>query len=73
MYLHRDLYSVVFQYLQQYELIQLILLNQDFYQLIMKYIKRTRFIKIETIEEFKNHSNQIISVIQIHIYCEIYD
>jgi hypothetical protein len=65
-YLHRDLYSIVFQYLQQYELIQLLLLNREFYQLIMKYIKQTRFIKIQTHEELETNSNQIISVIQIN-------
>ena len=68
-HLHKDVFIHIFEHLSQDELLNILFTNKLFYQLIMKYIKTTKFILINSNNKLKNgcKNNLIISIKQINV------
>ncbi len=66
-YLHLDVIPIIFSYLSQYELLNILLTNRFIYSQIMKYINTTKFILIDNNNnlEYGCNNNLIISIKQV--------
>ncbi len=66
-YLHLDVIPIIFSYLSQYELLNILLTNKFIYNQIIKYINTTKFICIDSDEKLGNgcKNNLIISIKQV--------
>ena len=66
-YLHLDVIPIIFSYLSQYELLNILLTNKFIYSQIMKYINTTKFILIDNNNNLERgcKNNLIISIKQI--------
>ncbi len=67
-YLHLDVIPIIFSYLSQYELLNILLTNKFIYSQLMKYINTTKFICIDSYNKlhYGCTNNLIISIIQIN-------
>ncbi len=66
-YLHLDVIPIIFSYLSQYELLNILLTNKFIYNQLMKYINTTKFILIDNNNNLERgcKNNLIISIKQI--------
>ena len=65
-YLHLDVIPIIFSYLSQYELLNILLTNKFIYSQLMKYINTTKFMIIDDNNlEYGCKNNLIISIKQV--------
>ncbi len=66
-YLHLDMIPIIFSYLSQHELLNILFTNKFIYYQIMKYINTTKFILIDSDDKLRYgcENNLIISIVKI--------